>query len=41
MECFSFQVDKGISPEIVRAVLSERANWPCLAARSAIEVSDT
>ncbi|KAG6487998.1 hypothetical protein ZIOFF_056756 [Zingiber officinale] len=31
-------VDKGISPEIVRAVLSERANWPCLAARSAIEM---
>ncbi|WOK97149.1 glycine--tRNA ligase, chloroplastic/mitochondrial 2 isoform X1 [Canna indica] len=31
-------VDKGISAEIVRAVLSERANWPCLAAQSAIEM---
>ncbi|CAL9067224.1 unnamed protein product [Musa banksii] len=31
-------VDKGISPEIVRSVLSERANWPCLAAQSAIEM---
>ncbi|KAJ6807557.1 glycine--tRNA ligase, chloroplastic/mitochondrial 2 [Iris pallida] len=28
-------VDKGISSEIVRAILLERANWPCLAARSA------
>ncbi|KAL6499460.1 Glycine--tRNA ligase, chloroplastic/mitochondrial 2 [Orobanche hederae] len=28
-------MDKGISPEVVRAVLAERANWPCLAAKSA------
>lgn len=34
------QVDKGISAEIVRSILSERANWPCLAAQSAVEVSD-
>ncbi|KAJ0968595.1 hypothetical protein J5N97_025512 [Dioscorea zingiberensis] len=31
-------VDKGISSEIVRSILSERANWPCLAARSAMEM---
>ncbi|KAJ0816793.1 putative glycine--tRNA ligase [Helianthus annuus] len=30
-----FLVDKGINPEVVRAVLSERANWPGLAAKSA------
>ncbi|KAL6494135.1 Glycine--tRNA ligase, chloroplastic/mitochondrial 2 [Orobanche gracilis] len=28
-------LDKEISPEVVRAVLAERANWPCLAAKSA------
>ncbi|CAA0842750.1 Glycine--tRNA ligase 2-chloroplastic/mitochondrial [Striga hermonthica] len=28
-------MDKGVSPEVVRAVLAERANWPCLAAKSA------
>ncbi|XP_077244965.1 glycine-tRNA ligase isoform X2 [Tasmannia lanceolata] len=31
-------VDKGISSEIVRSILSERANWPCLAAKSAIKM---
>ncbi|XP_008776005.2 glycine--tRNA ligase, chloroplastic/mitochondrial 2 isoform X2 [Phoenix dactylifera] len=31
-------VDKGISAEIVRSILSERANWPCLAAQSAVEM---
>ncbi|ONK59088.1 uncharacterized protein A4U43_C08F2850 [Asparagus officinalis] len=31
-------VDKGISSEIVRSVLSERANWPYLAAQSAEEM---
>ncbi|KAG9452154.1 hypothetical protein H6P81_005058 [Aristolochia fimbriata] len=31
-------VDKDISPEIVRSVLSERANWPCLAAQSALRM---
>ncbi|CAI9101241.1 OLC1v1038518C1 [Oldenlandia corymbosa var. corymbosa] len=30
-----FLVDKGISPEVVRAILAERANAPCLAAKSA------
>ncbi|KAL5985329.1 hypothetical protein ACLOJK_027310 [Asimina triloba] len=33
-------VDKGISSEIVRSVLSERANWPCLAAQSAMKMDD-
>lgn len=33
------QVDKGISSEVVRSVLAERANSPCLAARSACKVS--
>ncbi|GFP90523.1 glycine--tRNA ligase 2 chloroplastic/mitochondrial [Phtheirospermum japonicum] len=28
-------MDKGINPEVVRAVLAERANWPCLATMSA------
>ncbi|KAG1360783.1 putative Glycine--tRNA ligase, chloroplastic/mitochondrial 2 [Cocos nucifera] len=31
-------VDKGISAEIVRSILAERANWPCLAAQSAMEM---
>ncbi|XP_058104287.1 glycine--tRNA ligase, chloroplastic/mitochondrial 2 isoform X2 [Magnolia sinica] len=31
-------VDKRISSEIVRSVLSERANWPCLAAQSAVKM---
>lgn len=35
-----WQVDKGISSEIVRSILAERANWPCLAAQSAVKVSD-
>ncbi|XP_057492098.1 glycine--tRNA ligase, chloroplastic/mitochondrial 2 isoform X4 [Actinidia eriantha] len=33
-----FLVDKGISPEVVRSILTERANWPCLAAKSAYEM---
>lgn len=33
-----FLVDKGISPEIVRSVLLERANVPCLAAKSAFKM---
>ncbi|MCL7046918.1 hypothetical protein MKW94_006110 [Papaver nudicaule] len=33
-----FLVDKGISPEVVRSVLLERANWPCLATKSAIKM---
>lgn len=32
------QVDKGISPEVVRSVLAERANLHCLAAKSAYQV---
>ncbi|KAK6162658.1 hypothetical protein DH2020_002499 [Rehmannia glutinosa] len=28
-------MDQGISPEIVRSVLAERSNWPCLATKSA------
>ncbi|GER49379.1 glycine--tRNA ligase beta subunit [Striga asiatica] len=28
-------MDRGISPEVVRAILAERANCPCLAAKSA------
>jgi hypothetical protein len=34
------QVDKGISSEVVRSVLVERANLPCLAAKSAYKVID-
>ncbi|CAI9279304.1 unnamed protein product [Lactuca saligna] len=33
-----FLVDKGINPEVVRAVLLERANWPNLAAKSAYKM---
>ncbi|XP_059633828.1 glycine--tRNA ligase, chloroplastic/mitochondrial 2 isoform X2 [Cornus florida] len=33
-----FLVDKGISPEVVRSILTERANWPCLAAKSAYKM---
>ncbi|KAI3845045.1 hypothetical protein MKX03_021533 [Papaver bracteatum] len=33
-----FLVDKGISPEVVRSVLLERANWPCLAMKSAVKM---
>lgn len=33
-----FLVDKGINAEIVRSILSERANWPCLAAESAVRM---
>lgn len=32
-------MDKGISPEVVRSVLLERSNFPCLATKSAVEVS--
>ncbi|KAL9175880.1 hypothetical protein ABFS82_02G141100 [Erythranthe guttata] len=28
-------IDQGISPEVVRSVLAERSNWPCLATKSA------
>ncbi|RWR78792.1 glycine--tRNA ligase, chloroplastic/mitochondrial 2 isoform X1 [Cinnamomum micranthum f. kanehirae] len=31
-------VDKGISSEIVHSILAERANWPCLAAQSAVKM---
>ncbi|KAH0452707.1 hypothetical protein IEQ34_020006 [Dendrobium chrysotoxum] len=31
-------VDKGVSSEIIRSILSERANWPFLAAQSAIDM---
>ncbi|PPD74954.1 hypothetical protein GOBAR_DD28116 [Gossypium barbadense] len=30
-----YLVDKGISPEVVRSALAERANLPCLAAKTA------
>ncbi|KAL3516847.1 hypothetical protein ACH5RR_023749 [Cinchona calisaya] len=33
-----FLMDKGISPEVVRSILAERANWPCLAAKSAYKM---
>ncbi|CAL5382629.1 unnamed protein product [Camellia sinensis] len=33
-----FLVDKGINPEVVRSTLAERANWPCLAAKSAYKM---
>ncbi|KAG6628540.1 glycine--tRNA ligase, chloroplastic/mitochondrial 2 isoform X1 [Carya illinoinensis] len=33
-----FLVDKGISPEVVRSVLAERANLHCLAAKSAYQM---
>lgn len=35
------QVDKGIGSEIVHSILAERANWPCLAAKSSYEVSNS
>lgn len=35
-----FLVDKGINPEVVRAVLIERANWPALAAKSAYKLDE-
>lgn len=38
-DTFCLQVDKGISSEVVRSVLAERANLPCLAARTASKVS--
>ncbi|KAL0907737.1 hypothetical protein M5K25_022169 [Dendrobium thyrsiflorum] len=31
-------VDKGVSSEIIRSILSERANWPFMAAQSAIDM---
>ncbi|KAF3445590.1 hypothetical protein FNV43_RR10766 [Rhamnella rubrinervis] len=33
-----FLVDKEISPEVVRSILAERANLPCLAAKSAYKM---
>lgn len=33
-----FLVDKGINPDFVRAVLTERANWPSLATKSAYKM---
>lgn len=33
-----YLVDKGINPEVVRSVLVERADWPCLAAKSALKM---
>ncbi|GAV59119.1 tRNA-synt_2e domain-containing protein/tRNA_synt_2f domain-containing protein [Cephalotus follicularis] len=33
-----FLIDKGVSPEVVRSVLAERANWPCLAAKTAYKM---
>ncbi|XP_042490114.1 glycine--tRNA ligase, chloroplastic/mitochondrial 2 [Macadamia integrifolia] len=33
-----FLVDKGVSPEVVRSILLERANWPCLATKSALKM---
>ncbi|KAK6162665.1 hypothetical protein DH2020_002506 [Rehmannia glutinosa] len=30
-----YLMDQGISPEVVRSVLAERSNWPCLATKSA------
>lgn len=33
-----YLVDKGINPEVVRSVLVERADWPCLAAKSAYKM---
>ncbi|XP_058221718.1 glycine--tRNA ligase, chloroplastic/mitochondrial 2 isoform X1 [Rhododendron vialii] len=35
-----FLVDKGISSEVVRSILTERANWPCLAAKSSYKMED-
>ncbi|KAH9626228.1 hypothetical protein KSS87_000107, partial [Heliosperma pusillum] len=31
-------VDKGLNPEVVRSILLERGNWPCLAAKSAVKM---
>ncbi|KAL6323397.1 hypothetical protein AAG906_038668 [Vitis piasezkii] len=33
-----FLVDREISPEVVRSILTERANWPCLATKSAYKM---
>ncbi|KAL9235540.1 hypothetical protein vseg_010291 [Gypsophila vaccaria] len=33
-----YLVDKGLNPEVVRSVLLERGNWPCLAAKSAVKM---
>ncbi|KAK4267917.1 hypothetical protein QN277_024636 [Acacia crassicarpa] len=35
-----YLVDKGISAEVVRSVLAERANLPCLAAKSAFRMEE-
>ncbi|RDY03614.1 Glycine--tRNA ligase, chloroplastic/mitochondrial 2, partial [Mucuna pruriens] len=34
------QVDKGVSAEFVRSILVERANFPCLAAKSAYKIEE-
>ncbi|PIA34526.1 hypothetical protein AQUCO_03700065v1 [Aquilegia coerulea] len=33
-----YLVDRGISPEVVRSILLERANFPCLATKSAVKM---
>ncbi|KAL5718895.1 glycine--tRNA ligase [Ranunculus cassubicifolius] len=33
-----YLVDKGISPEVVRSILLERSNFPCLATKSAVKM---
>ncbi|XP_074294763.1 glycine--tRNA ligase, chloroplastic/mitochondrial 2-like isoform X2 [Silene latifolia] len=33
-----YLVDKGLNPEVVRSILLERGNWPCLAAKSAVKM---
>lgn len=33
-----FLIDKGINPEVVRSILTERANWPYLAEKSAYKM---
>ncbi|XP_004515344.1 glycine--tRNA ligase, chloroplastic/mitochondrial 2 isoform X1 [Cicer arietinum] len=35
-----FLVDKGVSPEVVRSILAERANFPCLATKSAYKMEE-
>jgi glycyl-tRNA synthetase len=35
-----FLVDKGINPDVVRSILLERGNWPCLAANSVYKLDE-
>ncbi|XP_061374276.1 glycine--tRNA ligase, chloroplastic/mitochondrial 2 isoform X2 [Gastrolobium bilobum] len=35
-----YLVDKGVNPEFVRSILAERANFPCLAAKSAYKMEE-